>query len=127
MFSGIRDCHILMIILSIHNATITPHDCMTGGSVCMLPHVDAGLVLRGFLVNISLSVVGLLVDFVADGITGSLCSCAEGGIAVLGDVLVGFLGGSGTSTLDRFGHVVGGVPLIRSVVTSERECAIRLT
>jgi hypothetical protein len=71
---------------------------------------DAGLVLRGLLVDISLSVVGLLVDLVSDGITSSLKSGADGGIAVLGDVLVGFLGGSGTGALNGLSDVVGGVP-----------------
>lgn len=66
--------------------------------------------LGGLLVDISLSVVSLLVDLVADGITGSLSSGGERSVAVLGDVLVGFLGGSGTGTLDGLRDVVGGLP-----------------
>jgi hypothetical protein len=40
-----------------------------------------------------------------------LNSRAELGIAVFGNALAGFLGGSQGGPLDRFGDVVGGVPL----------------
>lgn len=78
--------------------------------ICMLLHSDAGLVLRGLLVNISLAVVLLFVELVTDGITGSLESGACVCVAILCDLLVGFLGGGGTGTLDGFANVVGGVP-----------------
>lgn len=63
--------------------------------------------------DISLSVVCLLIKLVADGIAGSLGTGAEGGIAVLGDLLVGLLAGGGTGTLDGLRDVVGGVPIER--------------
>lgn len=68
------------------------------------------LVLGGLLVDIGLAVVRLLVDLVSDGITSSLGSGSDGGIAVFGDLLVGLLGCGGTGTLDALGHVVCGVP-----------------
>jgi len=69
-----------------------------------------GLMLSSLLVEISLAIVGLLIDLVRDSITGSLNSCAEGGVAVFGDCLVGFLGSSCGGALDGLGDVVGGVP-----------------
>lgn len=66
--------------------------------------------LGGMLMDISLSVVALLVNLVGDSITGSLSSCANGGVAVLSNTLVCLLGCGSTSTLDGFRNVVGGVP-----------------
>jgi len=71
----------------------------------MLKH----LVLGGLTVDIGLAVVGLLVELVSNGITGSLGTGAEGGVGVLGDVLVGLLGSSASSALDGLGDVVDGV------------------
>jgi hypothetical protein len=56
-------------------------------------------------------VVGGLVELVSDGILCCGCAAAEAGIRVLGDLLVGLLGCSGTSALDGLGHVVCGVPV----------------
>lgn len=67
--------------------------------------------LGSLVVDISLSVVCLLVELVGDGVTSGLCSCSEAGIAVLGDVLVGLLGCGGTCTLDGLGYVVCGLPV----------------
>lgn len=72
--------------------------------------LDADLVLGGLLVNVSLSVVLLLVKLVGDSVRGSLSSGAERSVTILCDVLVGFLGGRGTGSLDGLGNVVGGVP-----------------
>ena len=68
------------------------------------------LVLSGLAVDISLAVVSLLGKFVGDGITGSLGTGTESGVVVLGNVLVGLLRSSGTSTLDSLADVVCGVP-----------------
>ena len=62
--------------------------------------LEAALVLGSLLVNISLSVVGLLIDLIADSVTSSLESGADVGIAVLGNLLIGFLRCGGTGTLD---------------------------
>src|SRR5689334_13543465 len=88
--------------------------------------VSTHLVLSGLLVEIGLSVVALLVELVADGITSGLGAGAEACVAVLGDVLVGLLGSSGGSALDGLGDVVGGVPkkkrlLVRVVLSVEEE------
>lgn len=72
------------------------------------------------LVDISLAVMLLLVELVADGITSGLGTGAEGGIAVLGHVLVGLLGSSGTGALNGLGDVVGGVPRRLMLVTWQR-------
>jgi hypothetical protein len=53
--------------------------------------------------------MGLLVLLVDDGILGSGGTGAQLSIAVLSDMLVGFLGSLGTSALDGLGNVVGGV------------------
>jgi len=66
-------------------------------------------VLGGLLVDIGLAVVCLLIELVTDGITGSLGTGAEAGVAVFGDVLVGLLGGSGARALDGLADVVDGV------------------
>ena len=68
------------------------------------------LVLSSLLVDIGLAVVGLLVELVGDGIASSLGAGAEVGIVVLGDVLVGLLGSSGTGARYGLGNVVCGVP-----------------
>ena len=61
------------------------------------------------LVGIGLNIVGLLVLLVDDSILSGGSAASEAGIAVLGDTLVGFLGGSGSTTLDGLRDVVGGV------------------
>ena len=65
--------------------------------------------LSGLLVDIGRAVVLLLVELVTDSILGSRGTSAERGVAVLGDLLVGLLGGGGKSTLDGVSDVVGGV------------------
>jgi hypothetical protein len=60
-------------------------------------------------VNISLGVVNVLVLLVTEGVNGSVGASADAGIIVLGDLLVGSLGGLGTRTLDGLRDVVGGV------------------
>lgn len=59
--------------------------------------------------DISLGLVRLLVELVADGVLGGRGARAEGGIGVLGNVLVGFVGGLSTGALDGLGNVVCGV------------------
>jgi hypothetical protein len=61
------------------------------------------------LVDIGLGVVDVLVLLVTEGVNGSVGASAEAGVRVLGDLLVGGLGGLGTSTLDGLRDVVGGV------------------
>lgn len=61
------------------------------------------------LVDIGLNIVGLLVLLVDDGILSSGSAASEAGIVVLGDTLVGLLGGSGSGALDGLRDVVGGV------------------
>lgn len=61
------------------------------------------------LVSIGLNIVGLLVLLVDDGILSGGSAASEAGIVVLGDTLVGFLGGSGSGALDGLRDVVGGV------------------
>ena len=53
--------------------------------------------------------MGLLVLLVEDGVLGGGGAGADAGIAVFGDVLVGFLGGGGAGALDGLGDVVCGV------------------
>lgn len=59
--------------------------------------------------DVGLGVVDVLVLLVTEGINGSVSTSAEAGIGVLSDLLVGGLGGLGTSTLDGLRDVVGGV------------------
>ena len=66
--------------------------------------------------DIGLSVVGLLVDLVADHVAGGLGARAERGVAVLGDVLVGLLARSRGAALHRLGDVVRCVPVGGDVV-----------
>ena len=54
--------------------------------------------------------MSLLIDLVPDHVAGGLGTSAQGGVAVFGNVLVGFLGGGRAGTLDGLGDVVGGVP-----------------
>ncbi len=61
------------------------------------------------LVDISLGVVGRLVELVSNGILGSGGTAAQGSIGILGDLLVGLLGGGGTGTLYALRDVVGSV------------------
>jgi hypothetical protein len=51
----------------------------------------------------------LLVLLVDNSVLGGGGARGEAGVAVLGDVLVGLLGGGSTATLDGLGNVVGGV------------------
>ncbi len=78
--------------------------------VCHAHEMIDPLVLGSLLVNIGLAVVSLLIELVGDGIASSLGAGAEVGIAVLGDVLVGLLGSSGTGARNGLGNVVCGVP-----------------
>ena len=71
------------------------------------------LVLGGLLVDVGLAVVGLLVDLVADSITGSLGAGSERRIAILGYALVGLLGSGGAGALDGLADVVCGVPGVK--------------
>jgi len=66
-------------------------------------------VLGSLLVDIGSAVVLLLVDLVTDGVLGGGGTGAEGGVAVLGNLLVALLGGSGESALNGLRDVVGGV------------------
>lgn len=59
--------------------------------------------------NIGLCVVSELVLLVKNSILGSGRTGGDVGIVVLGDLLVGLLGGSGAGALDGLGNVVGGV------------------
>jgi hypothetical protein len=68
-----------------------------------------GVVECNTLVETGLGIVGLFVLLVENGILGSGGPAAEAGVVVLGDTLVGFLRGSGSSALDGLGDVVGGV------------------
>ena len=65
--------------------------------------------LGSLLVNIGSAVVLLLVHLVTDGVLGSGGAGADGGVAVLGNLLVGLLGGGGESALNGLRDVVGGV------------------
>jgi hypothetical protein len=56
-------------------------------------------------------IVGLLINFVTDRISSSLCSSAQGGVGVFCNVLVSFLRGTRSGTLYGFGNIVGGVPI----------------
>lgn len=59
--------------------------------------------------HIGLNIVGLLVLLVDEGILGSRGTSADLGVAVLGNLLVGLLGGLGTGALNALRDVVGGV------------------
>lgn len=59
--------------------------------------------------DISLGVVSRLVKLVLDGIDTGVGAGGKVGITVLGDLLVGLLGGGGSSTLNGLGDVVGSV------------------
>jgi hypothetical protein len=66
-------------------------------------------VLGSLLVDICRSVVLLLVNLVTDGVLAGGKTGGGGGVAVLGDLLVTLLGGSGRGTLDGISDVRGGV------------------
>lgn len=68
------------------------------------------LMLCSLLVNIGLAVVSLLIDLVTNGVEAGLGTSVKRGVAVLGDLLVGFLGSGGGRTRERLLDVVGGVP-----------------
>lgn len=53
----------------------------------------------------------LLVELVTNRVFGSRGTGAEGGVAVLGDFLVGLGGGFRGGALDGLRDVVGGVPV----------------
>ena len=59
--------------------------------------------------GISLDVVSLLVLLVNESILGGTSASAELRIVVLGNLLVGLLGGLGSGALDGLLDVVGGV------------------
>lgn len=59
--------------------------------------------------DIGLGLVVGLVDLVTDGVDSSVGTGGQLGVAVLGDLLVDLLGGTGASTLDGLGDVVDGV------------------
>lgn len=59
--------------------------------------------------DIGLGVVLGLVHLVSNGVLGGGCAGAQASITVLGDLLVGLLGGGGSGTLDGLGDVVGSV------------------
>lgn len=61
------------------------------------------------LVDIGLGVVGHLILLIDEGVLGSGGASRELGFVALRDVLVGLLGGLGTSTLDGLSDVVGGL------------------
>ena len=75
------------------------------------------------LVDIGLGIVGLLVLLVDNGILGSGGAAGEACVVVLGDALVGLLGGFGTGALNGLRDVVGGVLCKRCV----REQSISLS
>jgi hypothetical protein len=60
-------------------------------------------------VDIGLGIMRLLVLLVDNSVLGGSGARAKAGVVVLGDVLVGLLGGGGTGALDGLGNVVGGV------------------
>jgi hypothetical protein len=60
--------------------------------------------------------VGLLINLIGEGVLCGSGAGAQGSIAVLGDLLVGLLAGSGTSSLDGLGDVVNGVPKVIMLV-----------
>lgn len=62
--------------------------------------------MRRTLVDISLGVVGRLVLLVDERVLAGLQAAADVCVVVLGDVLVGFLGGGGAGALDGLGDVV---------------------
>lgn len=54
-------------------------------------------------------VLGRVTYLVSEGVTGRRETGADGGVGVLGDLLVGLLGSGGGGTLDGLGDVVSGV------------------
>jgi hypothetical protein len=60
-------------------------------------------------VDISLGVVGGLVELVSNSVLCGGGTATNAGVVVLGDGLVGLLGCLGAGTLDGLGNVVGGV------------------
>lgn len=65
-------------------------------------------------------VVASLILLVNKSILGGGGTAGEGCIAVLGNLLVGLLAGSGTGTLDGLSDVVGGVPEETSKLSEQR-------
>lgn len=78
---------------------------------CVIVNISLSSCLAGrlTLVEIGLGIMRLLVLLVDDGILGSGSTGAQLGIIVLGDLLVGLLGGLGTGALDGLGNVLCGV------------------
>jgi len=70
---------------------------------------ESNLVLGGFLVDISLAVVGLFVDLVSHSVEGSLGAGADIGVGIFGNILVCFFRGSGAGALQGLLDVVGSV------------------
>lgn len=63
--------------------------------------------LDGLLVGLALALVLLLLGLVANSVLGSRGTGAEAGIRVLGDLLVGLLGGTRGGLLSLLSDVVG--------------------
>lgn len=61
------------------------------------------------LVNVRLHIVKILVLLIGDGVDGSASPGRQLRVRVLGHILIGLLGGSGTGALDSLRDVVGGV------------------
>lgn len=59
--------------------------------------------------DIGLGVVDMLVLLVTESIDGSVGAGVQGGVRVLGDLLVGLLGSGGTGALNGLSDVVGGL------------------
>lgn len=64
------------------------------------------LVLGDVLVDLSLVLVGGLVDLVADSVDSSVGTSADGSIAVLSNLLVGLLADTRSGALDGLSDVV---------------------
>jgi hypothetical protein len=66
-------------------------------------------VLDVLLVDLSLVVVAGLLDLVAEGVLGGGDTSANGGLSVLGNLLVDLLAGARSGSLDGLRDVVGGL------------------
>ena len=63
----------------------------------------------GLLVGLGAGVVAVLLGLVLQGIDASLSTSADGGVVVLGNLLVGLLGRTSGGALDGLGDVVAGL------------------
>lgn len=73
------------------------------------------------LVNIGLHIVNVLVLLVGHSVHGSIGPGRQLRVGVLGDVLIGLLGSSGTGALDSLRDVVGGVLTCISMILLHRD------